>query len=198
MRRLLPLSSTRHIRQLSAGCYRRLLSGKQYRSGPNRSTPSSSGAASVRGNRLPALILGKLRSRLGTTVPESGVATAATASRAPGIRRSQTAVSPPVNSSSSSSSTPIHYSASTRSPSCSTRAKTQSIRNSARGKPRSNAASPSSGNVSNTPSRKRHRSTKPARSARATRGNRRRGRGRPAAALAIPADHAGRELPATS
>ena len=52
-------------------------------------------------------------------------------------------------------------------------------------KSHSNAASLSSGNASNTPSREQHRSTKPARSAPATRDNCRRERGCPAAALAI-------------
>ena len=47
------------------------------------------------------------------------------------------------------------------------------------------------------PSRESRRSTKPARSARATRDNRRRGTTSPAAALMILADHAGRELLAT-
>lgn len=57
---------------------------------------------------------------------------------------------------------------------------------------------PSSGHVSNTPSRVQFRSMKPARSARATRDNRRRGTASPAAALGILAGHGGRTLTATN
>ena len=108
-------------------------------------------------------------------------------------RPSKTALSHPVRSFWSSSSTRTLSSASTRSPSCSIPSTILSTRHCEREKPPLSAASPSSGNVSSTPSTALPRSMKPATNVRATRDRRRRGKGRPAAVPVIVGDHAGKE-----
>ena len=162
---------------------------------PGPSIRKSSGAVSKRGNKLPVQSAAKPPSSPGTAVPGSGAATAAIPLRTPATRPSKAALSHPVRSFWSLSSTRTLSSASTRSPSCSIPSTILSTRHCEREKPPLSAASPSSGNVSSTPSTALPRSMKPATNVRATRDRRRRGTASLAAAPVIVADHAGKEHP---
>ena len=146
--------------------------------------------------QTPFQSVAKPPSNPGTTVPEFGVPTAATPSPTRGTRPFTAAHSLLANSLSRSSSTPIHFSAFIRSLSSSTPSTTPSTRRFGREKPPSSAASPSSGNASNTPSVDQPRSTKRVTNAQATRDKCRRGTVSPAAALANAVDHGGRVRPA--